>query len=115
MILAGPAAWDSNAIFTGSVTIVNGRPVVVYSGRGPKGGYCTATPANGSDPLYKTWSKTDWADNPVMNGGPSSPNPFASRSLRRALLMPQVIPGHSIAAVRELKCSLWVTAGGKGG
>eukprot|EP01052_Picozoa_sp_SAG31_P016645 SAG31_NODE_1109_length_9860_cov_22.119353_8_plen_541_part_00 len=64
----GPAAWDSNAIFTGSVTIVNGRPVIVYSGRGPKGGYCTATPANGSDPLYKVWSKTDWAANPVMNG-----------------------------------------------
>ena len=64
----GPASWDSNAIFTGSVTIVDGKPVVVYSGRGPTGGYCTATPANGSDPLYKLWSKTDWAANPVMQG-----------------------------------------------
>ena len=27
--------------------------------------------------------------------------------------MPQVIPGHAIAAVRELKSSLWATAGGK--
>ena len=28
--------------------------------------------------------------------------------------MLQVIPGHAIAAVRELKSSLWDTAGGKG-
>ena len=42
---------------------------------------------------------------------PSSPEP-ASHSLRRALLMPR--PGHSIAAVRELKSSLWARAGGKG-
>lgn len=70
----GPAGWDSHAIFTGSVTIVDGKPVAVYSGRGPAGGYCAATPANGSDPLYKVWSKTDWAVNPMMYvGAPRGP------------------------------------------
>ena len=43
----------------------------------------------------------------------------APRSLRRALLIffnaTGQIPGHSIAAVRELKSSPWATAGGKGG
>ena len=38
----------------------------------------------------------------------------ASRSLRRALLMPQVIPGHPIAAQGALKSSLWATPGEKG-
>ena len=64
----GPAAYDSHAIFTGSVTIVDGKPVAVYAGRGPNGGYCAATPADSTDPLYKVWSKTEWAPNPMMHG-----------------------------------------------
>ena len=36
---------------------------------------------------------------------------FAARTLK----CHRPIPGHAIAAVRELKSSLWATAGGKGG
>ena len=46
--------------------------------------------------------------------GSARPVPFASRSVRRALLTPQVNPGHCFAAVGALKSSLWATAGGKG-
>ena len=46
--------------------------------------------------------------------GPSIPNGFASRSMRRALLTPQLSPGsHVIAAVRALKSDPHVTAGGE--
>ena len=41
-----------------------------------------------------------------------NPRPlFAARTL---LKCHRSIPGHSIAAVREIKSSLWATAGGKG-
>ena len=40
---------------------------------------------------------------------------FASRSLRRALLMLTLCPGHSIAVARALKSSPWAAAGGKWG
>ena len=41
---------------------------------------------------------------------------FASRSFAaRTLKCHRAIPGHAIAAVRELKSSVWATAGGNGG
>jgi len=71
--------FDNAAIFTGSTTIVDGKPVIVYPGRctgGPKGSpeaeacstgftYSVAVPADPSDPLYTNWAKPSY--NPVVN------------------------------------------------
>ena len=51
---------------------------------------------------------------PIGSAGPSSPKlVFAPQSVRRALLMPQVNPGYSIAAIRAIKSRLSAVAGGK--
>jgi sucrose-6-phosphate hydrolase SacC (GH32 family) len=61
-------AWDNQALFTGSATIVSGRPVLMYPGMTPDypGGnnLAIATPANDSDPLLRDWSKPS---GPVAN------------------------------------------------
>ena len=77
--------YDNAAIFTGSTTIVDGKPVIVYPGKcknngvgaacnGGKGGftYALAVPSNASDPLYTDWSKARAVGgkpfhNPVLN------------------------------------------------
>ena len=87
-----------------------------YSGIAPSDSYQDAGVASRRRPRDDLGPSTPrparrWARPPT---GPSRAN-SAPRSLRRALLMPQVNPGSlSIAAVRELKSSLWATAGGKG-
>ena len=64
--------YDNSAIYTGSTTIVDGKPVIMYTGRcktlpGQSGcndnaslgfTYALAVPANASDPLYTRWSKS---------------------------------------------------------
>ncbi len=74
--------YDNGAIYTGSTTLVDGKPVVMYPGRcqgnlgcnGGKGGftYALAVPKNSSDPLYTEWSKAGEVGgrpftNPLLN------------------------------------------------
>ena len=81
--------YDNVAVFTGSTTIVGGKPVIVYpgqcSGYGRKGPVCNdagsgyggftyamAVPKNESDPLYREWSKEGSIggkrfSNPILN------------------------------------------------
>ena len=78
--------FDNSAIFSGSTTIVNGRPVIMYPGRCKTGGegtpvcndgnggftFALAVPTNGSDPTYTQWSKEGSIGgqpftNPVLN------------------------------------------------
>jgi len=81
--------YDNSAIYTGSVTIVNGKPVIVYPGKcdgkmgcnGGKGGftYDLAVPKNASDPLYIEWAKTGEVagkqfTNPVLNNTSDDPS-----------------------------------------
>ena len=68
--------YDNAAIFTGSTTIVNGSPIIIYPGK-CKGApntseaaacatgftYDVATPADPSDPFYTNWTKPDY--NPI--------------------------------------------------
>lgn len=69
----GPEWYDVNAIFTGSITVVNGEPVWIYPGicnkshPGCHSGTVMniARPANASDPLRTYWAKMPY--NPVIN------------------------------------------------
>ena len=66
--------WDSSAIFTGSATVVNGDPIIVYPGICTKSSWpacgststvnAVALPANRSDPLLTNWTKPSY--NPVI-------------------------------------------------
>jgi sucrose-6-phosphate hydrolase SacC (GH32 family) len=67
--------YDERAIFTGSATVVNGKPYLVYPGLCVKGRQpdcnsgtvlALAVPANDSDPFYTEWKKLD-ALNPIVN------------------------------------------------
>jgi hypothetical protein len=74
--------YDNAAIFTGSATIVDGKPVIIYPGKcGPKGAsddcktgftYAVAIPANASDPLYTEWTKPSY--NPIVNSTGDDPS-----------------------------------------
>ena len=61
--------WDDTALFTGSATIVDGNPVLMYPGMTqtyPGGdNLAIATPANRSDPLLKEWVKP--SSGPMVN------------------------------------------------
>ena len=72
--------YDNSAIFTGSTTIVDGKPVIMYPGKCKgacnegKGGftYVLVVPKNESDPLYVEWTKEGSVGgkpfrNPVVN------------------------------------------------
>jgi beta-fructofuranosidase len=52
--------YDSNGLSTGSTTIVNGIPVIMYSGRtnDTTDMQCQARPANISDPTLTNWTKS---------------------------------------------------------
>lgn len=74
------AAYDSRAIFTGSTTIVDGVPTMMYPGLctqrafpGCEGyDFAVAVPADhAGDPLLTNWSKP--AYNPVVNGSGDDP------------------------------------------
>ena len=84
--------YDNSAIFTGSTTIVDGKPVIMYPGKckglgggkgcnGGKGGftYVLTVPTNPADPLYTNWSKEGEIggktfSNPVVNGTGDDPS-----------------------------------------
>lgn len=80
--------YDENAIWTGSTTIVDGKPFIVYPGRCTIGGdfagcttttnYAMAVPSDPSDPFYTNWTKdaapgVEIADNPIVNGTSDDP------------------------------------------
>ena len=78
--------YDDVALFSGSATIVNGVPHLVYpglcnpahpgchaSGTGAHHmDYVAAVPANLSDPLYTNWTKPSF--NPMVNGSAGDPS-----------------------------------------
>ena len=83
----GVALWndkwyDKRAVFTGSATIVDGVPFLIFAGLcdpkaqppcTPSGAtYALARPANRSDPLLRDWMKLD-AVNPILNGTADDP------------------------------------------
>jgi sucrose-6-phosphate hydrolase SacC (GH32 family) len=77
--------YDDVAIYTGSATIVNGTPTIVYPGLcAPKPEYpqcdggqdhchlAVAVPANASDPLCQNWTKPFY--NPIVNSTQRDPS-----------------------------------------
>ena len=85
--------FDRIALFTGSATIVDGLPYMIYPGlcnrteplefAGCTTGYvyAQAVPANASDPLMRRWAKADAAGvaqpiapNPIVNGTGDDPS-----------------------------------------
>lgn len=72
--------YDNQAIFTGSATVVDGKPYIVYPGLCDKShpgcvtyaDYAIAVPSNASDPFYTNWSKP--AFNPIINGTSDDPS-----------------------------------------
>ena len=67
--------YDSKALYTGSATLVDGRPVIVYPGISdpPTGGTLNmARPADTSDPLLERWVKDP--HNPMMTGTSDDPS-----------------------------------------
>ena len=74
--------WDRDAVYTGSATIVNGRPVLLYPGKCARDqapgcstgfNYAIALPANMSDPFLRSWTKPV-ALNPLLNGTGDDPS-----------------------------------------
>jgi sucrose-6-phosphate hydrolase SacC (GH32 family) len=74
--------YDYVAVWSGSVTVVNGTPHFIYPGKCAGDGvsnplchgftYNLATPSNRSDPLLKNWS--NWDSNPLLNGTGDDPS-----------------------------------------
>ncbi len=70
--------YDAVAIFSGSTTIVNGKPVIIYPGlcdkeNCPDGStYDAAVPADPADPLLTNWTKPSY--NPLVNGTGDDPS-----------------------------------------
>ncbi len=87
--------YDNSAIYTGSTTIVDGKPVMMYPGKcndkgtsvdkrvcnDGKGGftYVLVVPENASDPLYQKWNKNGEVGgqafrNPIINNTGDDPS-----------------------------------------
>jgi sucrose-6-phosphate hydrolase SacC (GH32 family) len=67
--------YDSKALYTGSATVVDGNPIIVYPGISdpPIGGTLNiAQPLDRSDPLLEHWVKS--RDNPMMTGTSDDPS-----------------------------------------
>jgi beta-fructofuranosidase len=70
--------YDAVAIYSGSTTIVDGKPVIVYPGlcnrkHCPHGStYNVAVPADPSDPLYTNWTKP--SHNPIVQATGDDPS-----------------------------------------
>ena len=81
----GPSSWDHKAIFTGSATMVDGLPVLIYPGLDGNStadshiNLCRATPLNRSDPDLVQWSK---AAGPVAATGGDGPSAAWSTGTR---------------------------------
>ena len=64
---------DSGGVWTGSATLLNGEPTMLYTCAGESGApqlVCLATAANASDPLLIEWRKSD--ANPVVSAPPTN-------------------------------------------
>eukprot|EP00747_Dinoflagellata_sp_TGD_P197358 gnl/TRDRNA2_/TRDRNA2_68603_c0_seq1.p1 gnl/TRDRNA2_/TRDRNA2_68603_c0~~gnl/TRDRNA2_/TRDRNA2_68603_c0_seq1.p1 ORF type:complete len:624 (+),score=69.24 gnl/TRDRNA2_/TRDRNA2_68603_c0_seq1:30-1901(+) len=60
--------YDENFVWSGSATVVDGKPVLLYPG-GTKDGImiAAAQPKDHSDPLYTEWTKDSWTlTNPLL-------------------------------------------------
>jgi len=57
--IAPDQPYDINDIFTGSTTIVDGIPIIIYTGINEHGGQnqCQARPVNLTDPTLTEWKK----------------------------------------------------------
>ena len=68
--IAPDQPYDINGIWTGSTSIVNGVPIIIYTGINQNNAQvqCQARPANLSDPTLTEWIK--WSTNPLI----TSPN-----------------------------------------
>ena len=86
VVLTRARADDLHAIFTGSTTIVEGKPAIIYPGICDKShegcvsgtALAAAVPKNASDPLYQEWTKAppggSPADNPLVNDTQRDPS-----------------------------------------
>ena len=68
--IAPDQPYDINGIWTGSTTIVNGTPIIMYTGINENNtqNQCQTRPVNVSDPTLTEWVK--WSMNPLI----SNPN-----------------------------------------
>jgi sucrose-6-phosphate hydrolase SacC (GH32 family) len=66
--------YDQQGVFSGSATLVNGKPIITYTGIGPNGhpSQCIAFPTDISDALLVNWTKSP--ANPVIPNSPPSLN-----------------------------------------
>jgi hypothetical protein len=70
--------YDAVAIFSGSTTIVDGKPVIIYPGLCNKElcptsfTYDAVVPADPADPFYTNWTKPSY--NPLVNGTGDDPS-----------------------------------------
>lgn len=60
IVLAPDRPYDINGVLTGSTTIVNGTPIIMYAGIDENNEQiiCQARPANSSDPTLTEWIKS---------------------------------------------------------
>jgi beta-fructofuranosidase len=63
--------YDSTGVFSGSTTIVDGIPNILYTCVNGTGAQlqCLATPADPTDPSLEVWEKS--ASNPIIDTVPS--------------------------------------------
>jgi beta-fructofuranosidase len=68
--IAPDQPYDINGVWTGSTTIFNGVPIIIYTGINENNmqAQCQARPANLTDPTLTEWIK--WPTNPII----TSPN-----------------------------------------
>ena len=74
--------WDSFSVFTGSATLVGGKPFLIYPGNEPpptSSNFAMAVPADPTDPLYTNWTKdrrpgVDIAANPIVTNATDDPS-----------------------------------------
>eukprot|EP01138_Halocafeteria_seosinensis_P014221 gb/GECG01014520.1/.p1 GENE.gb/GECG01014520.1/~~gb/GECG01014520.1/.p1 ORF type:complete len:180 (+),score=10.94 gb/GECG01014520.1/:1-540(+) len=68
--LAPDKEYDSKGVFSGSITIVNGFPVISYTCVNSQNQQlqCQAYPKNASDPYLREWYKDD--NNPLISQAP---------------------------------------------
>jgi sucrose-6-phosphate hydrolase SacC (GH32 family) len=72
--------WDWFAVFTGSASVIEGKPYLIYPGN-VQGGFdlAMAIPADPADPLYTNWTKDrrpgyDVAANPIVSNTSDDPS-----------------------------------------
>ena len=69
--------YDTEGIFTGSITVVDGKPIATYPGE-PGDKMCEAFPMDLDDPLLTRWAK--YPGNPIKPDGPRTTGPLGCTS-----------------------------------